>query len=735
MKLFDETENKYYELIAYLLLEQDGFSSEKLQKLLSQYMDEEIDFEVVDTLAGEELFVLPEKARIHIIKEKGDCIEEIIYGETRISLEVEVLEHKIDAKLYIKNRGITVKYGTKLKYSLLNPTEKYAHSYAQFAFEYDKKPSDEVESIKQGFLRLYAIEQVNEVYDYTELLTILENTMVVFRAICNAPKSRLKSVNEVRPIETVKRVGYEAISYLASHSEDWLARTASGLKPVRLFSRVEDDDYQIYENCVVKTLIDMIITFLQRIEKGLRHQCEQMQSIIHSGVQTDGFGFDVGFQIAVTELLVMETNTMEVRNKKYQLTEELLNKVHLLLKKYIALRSTRLYRYLKHTKPVANPLKETNILLLDKKYSVIFKLWKSIRKEINTKEVMGESKENVQEVVSYYAKFCKTLCGYVAHILNFECKEDGRYERQQDELEITCSNKEDIVFVTIYDKKMIQCVIENYIVLPITKGEKFESFFYDGESLYWTNTITKEEIERFCSLLKTRSSRGKEQAKEQQNYIKLKQVIEAKQREYKQRQFRRIAIVPMAIELQLQRSLEFRDCIKNDMEQFFQKEEVDYVVIALPRGEEGEIKIVEYAKNLEERILFLPLTMYDINSFRRLQNLFLRLILQLREESCASCGTKYRQIEDYYTCDTCNSFVGKATKKTNIYKTTCAYSDCKHTYTYISPMVSESVLEKMKTISKNNFISYDSMFQYKDVVNMTIQGEQVRAICPKCKRC
>ena len=50
MKLFDETENKYYELIAYLLLEQDGFSSEKLQKLLSQYMDEEIDFEHTSSL-------------------------------------------------------------------------------------------------------------------------------------------------------------------------------------------------------------------------------------------------------------------------------------------------------------------------------------------------------------------------------------------------------------------------------------------------------------------------------------------------------------------------------------------------------------------------------------------------------------------------------------------------------------------------------------------------------------
>ena len=79
-------------------------------------------------------------------------------------------------------------------------------------------------------------------------------------------KSHLKAVNEVRPIETVKRIGYESIPYLAAHSEDWLARTASGLKPARLFSRVEDDEFQIYENRVTKTLIDLILSFLRKKE-------------------------------------------------------------------------------------------------------------------------------------------------------------------------------------------------------------------------------------------------------------------------------------------------------------------------------------------------------------------------------------------------------------------------------------------------------------------------------------
>ena len=130
---------------------------------------------------------------------------------------------------------------------------------------------------------MYAVDQSTEVTDWTGTFNQIEEALKDFKAICEKPKSHLKAVNEVRPIDTVKRVGYESIPYLASHSEDWLARTASGLKPARLFSRVEDDDYQIYENRVVKTLVDLIIQFLRKKEKGLKDQCEQL----HDGSNND----------------------------------------------------------------------------------------------------------------------------------------------------------------------------------------------------------------------------------------------------------------------------------------------------------------------------------------------------------------------------------------------------------------------------------------------------------------
>lgn len=60
-----------------------------------------------------------------------------------------------------------------------------------------------------------------------------------------------------------------------------------------MFSRVEDDEFQIYENRVVKTLTDLILGFLRRTEKQLRDQRDQLRGIMNSGVQTGSFGFDI----------------------------------------------------------------------------------------------------------------------------------------------------------------------------------------------------------------------------------------------------------------------------------------------------------------------------------------------------------------------------------------------------------------------------------------------------------
>ena len=163
--------------------------------------------------------------------------------------------------------------------------------YKDFGMAFLRHNQSPIASVCNGDIPLYAIDNSLEDENWDELFGKLQDAKRPITKICEAPKSHLKSVNEIRPIDTVKRVGYESIPYLASHSEDWLARTATGLKPARLFSRVEDDDFSIYENRVTKTLIDVVITYLRKTEKKLNDAVGQLEGIINSGVQTTGFGY------------------------------------------------------------------------------------------------------------------------------------------------------------------------------------------------------------------------------------------------------------------------------------------------------------------------------------------------------------------------------------------------------------------------------------------------------------
>lgn len=227
---------------------------------------------------GKILRTIPAKSYLELKKENGDDQCDVIFNGTLIESNYENLICDGEAELVIRQGDGRNVY--TIRNSVQPLSMKYARAYEQFSFENRDRVSDEVESIQLGEVKLYAVDQSTEVYDWSDVFRQIEDAFSPFKSICERPKSHLKAVNEVRPIETVKRIGYESIPYLAAHSEDWLARTASGLKPARLFSRVEDDEYQIYENRVVKTLIDLIISFLRKTEKQLRDQRDQLQGVM-----------------------------------------------------------------------------------------------------------------------------------------------------------------------------------------------------------------------------------------------------------------------------------------------------------------------------------------------------------------------------------------------------------------------------------------------------------------------
>lgn len=664
----------------------------------------------------------PCRACLVIETERNEPDFDLIYNGVVVDSSITSFDCDADAELIVRQHGEKYSYSVKpIVHTLSN---EYALAYEQFAYEHMDKTQNEIKSIQSGQLKMYAVDQSAEVHDWTELFNKLEIAFPAFKSICEKPKSHLKAVNEVRPIETVKRIGYESIPYLAAHSEDWLARTASGLKPARLFSRVEDDEFQIYENRVTKTLIDLILSFLRKKEKELKDQYEQLHGIMNSGVQVGSFGFDVTFQKAVAELMSSDEKGDEHRSKVLDLVQKFHEQSRYLLKKYRTLRQTRLYRYLKKSKGVTNPLNETNILLMDKHYNVVFKLWKDIHKEIAPQEVNEENAVKFSDTLSDYLLFCKILCGYTAHVLNFNIEQDGLYSRKDDNLALSVSETDGLISVTITDKTKRYVDLENGVLSPIMPGETFGKFSFDGVRLYWENDASVDEIEKFCSLFKTRESRGKEQAEEKKKYSAIKSAIDQRQRTYSQPKYSKIVIWPAAIELESDTRNTFKEWVELNASNIAETYHADYVIIAVPVCGEDEQKIISYAKGNGANVMILPLTMFDINSFRRLQNVMLRQIVSLNTGHCPCCGGEMRGRDNQMVCDNCNQMM--------LTKTICPNPDCRHEYYYLSFDVSAETLSKMKDVDPDNFYQVDSLYQYKDIVNMSVDTGKIRTICPHC---
>lgn len=604
-------------------------------------------------------------------------------------------------------------------YSLAHPlSAQYAWYYKQFAGEYSTIPKGEIQSIQGGTLRLYAVDQ--KVPD-CKLLDHLGETFSILKALCEKPRSHLKAVNEVRPIETVKRVGYESIPYLASHSEDWLARTASGLKPARLFSRVEEDEFQIYENRVVKTLIDQIILYLRRKTSELERLWQQEEQI-NMGVNTGTFGFDRIFQIALSELLVSSKRSDQERSGAARELNALHKETARLLKKYRSLRQTRLYRYLKKSKPVENPLLETNILTMDKHYNTAFRLWKVMsRLKQESRDVDEMEQIAAEETASNYLLFCKTLVSYAAHVLKFELREDGSWFRTQDSLSLTLEEETGALWVTLKDKARRSMILSSELRVPIRPGERFGSFEYDGRILSWDNEVTEGDIELFCRELKDTKSRGKRQQDEKNWYNNLKAEIGRYQRQCDPPEKSRLLLIPAAVELTGAERHKFRDRMKEQAEKMVQERGLQAVIIALPKCDPDEQQITDYAKFDGERVMFLPLSMLDICSFRRLQNVLMRQIVLLRTESCPCCGEPMRLVKEQMVCDDCNIFLTQ---------TSCG--QCGHKFHYLSYSLPPEKLEELQKADLRNFYYRDSLFQYKDIVPMSALPGKLLPVCPHC---
>lgn len=227
------------------------------------------------------------------------------------------------------------------------------------------------------------------VEEITAALTPLET-------IVRNPKKSLKQVYSIVPVELAKKTTAESVRHLASHSQYVKEIDAKGnVIPDKILNVGAEDNYAIYENRFVMTLVRKLMMFIElRYDYIEKHGDTKNSDTLtaKSLVEIDGLKYEYETKIRLVEPSQDEGNR--------ESNEILLKQITELRRRILFLNNTEFMRTLKNENTVKSPIMQTNIIRKNLDYNACYRLWKFLDKydELGITFNVTETKTDFKDV-------------------------------------------------------------------------------------------------------------------------------------------------------------------------------------------------------------------------------------------------------------------------------------------------------------------------------------------------
>lgn len=549
------------------------------------------------------------------------------------------------------------------------------------------------------------------------------------------PKQHLKQVNEIRPAAVASRTGQESIRYLASHSEHWKGIKANGLIPERLLARVLEEDFAIYENKAAKTLVDEFMRLVTRLRLETMDCQLQIDMDDSHSVSSEQKSY---FKAKDALLKGLDDEDLCIQQEILAEQTEKLSEILNLLSEC---KSTQLYRELRRTPPIRGKLKQTNIFMKDKYYKYVYKLWNLLE---------GASKVGIEEIAkpieNEYDIFCRILLLFALRYYNFEAENEKQ--------DVLCNDKfieasyrfgnwkakvyeaDDAGFILEMSKyneiavDLSQFEIADNLLNNVIAGVKFK----DG-ILSVDHTLSDKEQELLVASAKVCWPKNR-----QKTYASdMKQRLYAKFFNYSTLNHKVLFVpwkycMPSNVE-------QIKETLKLVQREIHTEEYDECFILTISRP--NEITGVDDATVLQSllhygdanedkrmnqnKIGVIPISLSDINSYRRYTKILLRHMVTLDDTRniCPICGQRLYQNGNSYGCR--NQFC-----KFELIETKCP--KCGEKYTFSRYPLSKLAATKRVDSIGFNMLYEENKLAFKNITEAIIdeENDKLIPICPHC---
>lgn len=548
------------------------------------------------------------------------------------------------------------------------------------------------------------------------------------------PKQHLKQVNEIRPAAVASRIGQESIKYLASHSEHWKGIKANGLIPERLLARVLEEDLAIYENKAAKTLVDEFTRTVSRLRLETMDCQLQINMDDSHSLSSEQKSY---FKAKDALLKGLDEDELYIQQEVLAEQTEKLSEILDLLSEC---KSTQLYRALRRSAPIRGKLKQTNIFMKDKYYKYVYKLWNLLD---------GASKVGIEEIAKpiedEYDTFCRVLLLFSLRYYNFVIEDEQQDVLQKGKL------TESVYRYGNWKVKVYEA--DAGFVLEISK---YNEIRVDLQQFEIEDSALNNILAGVCFKNGILSVDHALDDKEQEALVSAAKVCWPKNRqktyasEMKQRMYaeffnfstttHKILFVP------------WKYCLPNNVEQMKESlkivesniqteyyDECFILTISRPNEVTGvdDASVLQHLLNYGDaneekglkkgKIGVIPISLSDINSYRRYTKILLRHMVALDDtrDICPICGQRLYKNGNTYECR--NTYC-----QFELIETKCP--KCKEKYIFSRYPLSKLAVTKRVDSIGFNMLYEENRLAFKNITEAVIdkKSEKLIPICPHC---
>jgi hypothetical protein len=189
------------------------------------------------------------------------------------------------------------------------------------------------------------------------------------QAIAKRPRMDMRYDTEILPVSRVQRTAVDAVTRLASHSEDWIRREITGVVPGWLKAEISQDELIIYENVVYARLLD-------RLRRILRNRLRDLDTLLSKqaevGKLENAQHLDHRLRHDLCELWGRSFADQAEASKSVDVTHD---QISSLLGKVTQLQRSTVVQAIPVARQVPLSLRSTNILQHDPHYRHLRPLW------------------------------------------------------------------------------------------------------------------------------------------------------------------------------------------------------------------------------------------------------------------------------------------------------------------------------------------------------------------------